>query len=85
MIPKEPTVVAATGTGYQGAMPTNNAKANGGLELPRSAPKDQEKLSITLSKAGTAGRQSARQHPLDQARPQDGPQPRQRRIAPAPL
>src|SRR5215471_15304023 len=52
IIPKDATVVAATGTGYQGTRMVNNA-TNAVWQLPRSAPKDSEKLSITLSKAGT--------------------------------
>jgi hypothetical protein len=48
-IPTGYTVVAATGTGYQGV--------NGNVatwRLPRSAPKDQERLTITLSQAASA-------------------------------
>jgi len=48
-IPAGFTVVAATGTGYQGV--------NGNVaswRLPRSAPKDQERLTITLSQAASA-------------------------------
>jgi len=52
IIPKDATVVAATGTGYQGTRTANNA-TTAVWQLPRSAPKDQERLSITLSKAGT--------------------------------
>jgi mono/diheme cytochrome c family protein len=43
-IPAGNTVVAATGQGYQGA--TNNVVT---WKLARSAPKDQEKLTVTLS------------------------------------
>jgi cytochrome c553 len=53
VVPKDTTVVAATGAGYQGANTTNNV-TTATWQLPRSAPKDQEKLSITLSKAATA-------------------------------
>jgi mono/diheme cytochrome c family protein len=54
-IPKDATVVAATGTGYQGVRVDDKTKASVAVwQLPRSAPKDQEHLSITLSKAGTA-------------------------------
>jgi cytochrome c553 len=52
VIPKDATVVAASGTGYQGTRMVNNA-TNAVWQLPRSAPKDSERLSITLSKAGT--------------------------------
>jgi cytochrome c553 len=54
-IPADTTVVAATGTGYQGTHVDEKTKANVATwKLPRSAPKDQDKLSITLSKATTA-------------------------------
>ena len=43
-IPAGNTVVAATGQGYQGV---NNNVAT--WKLARSAPKDQEKLTITLA------------------------------------
>src|SRR5882672_1052178 len=52
IIPKDATVVAATGTGYQGTRTANNA-TNAVWQLPRSAPKDSERLPITLWKAGT--------------------------------
>ncbi len=47
-IPAGYDVVAATGQGYQGV---NNNIAT--WKLPRSAPKDQEKLSITVSRPVT--------------------------------
>ena len=54
-IPKDATVVAATGTGYQGVSTDDKTKAMVAVwKLPRSAPKDQERFSITLSKARTA-------------------------------
>ena len=54
-IPAGATVVAATGTGYQGTHTDDKTKATVATwRLPRSAPKDQEKLSITLSQAATA-------------------------------
>ena len=52
-IPADTTVVAATGTGYQGTHTDDRTKATvASWRIPRSAPKDQEKLTITLSKAG---------------------------------
>src|SRR3984893_2352834 len=48
-IPADTSVVAATGTGDQGAQASVAT-----WKLPRSGPKDQEKLSITLSKPVTA-------------------------------
>jgi hypothetical protein len=54
-IPADTTVVAATGTGYQGTHVDDRTKATVATwKVPRSAPKDQEKLSVTLSKAATA-------------------------------
>jgi mono/diheme cytochrome c family protein len=49
-IPAGNAVVAATGQGYQGV--TNNVAT---WKLARSAPKDQEKLTVTLSQPLTQG------------------------------
>ncbi len=49
-VPAGYNVVAATGQGYQGV--ANNVAT---WKLARSAPKDQEKLTITLSQALTQG------------------------------
>jgi hypothetical protein len=54
-IPADTNVVAATGDGYQGTHVDDKSKATVATwKLARSAPKDQEKLGITLSKAVTA-------------------------------
>jgi mono/diheme cytochrome c family protein len=54
-VPPDTTVVAATGTGYQGVRTDDKTKATVAVwQLPRSAPKDREQLTITLSKAATA-------------------------------
>jgi cytochrome c553 len=54
-IPADTTVVAATGTGYQGVHTDEKTKATvASWKIPRSGPKEQEKLSITLSKPVTA-------------------------------
>ncbi len=54
-LPPDTTVVAATGTGYQGVRTDDKTKATVAVwQLPRSAPKDREQLTITLSKAATA-------------------------------
>jgi hypothetical protein len=54
-IPADTTVVAATGTGYQGVRTDDKTKATVATwKIPRSGPKEQEKLSITLSKPVTA-------------------------------
>jgi len=55
VIPKDIEVVAATGSGYQGVSVDDKTKAAVAVwKLPRSAPNDQERYSITLSKAATA-------------------------------
>ena len=72
IIPAGTNVVAATGTGYQGTRNDDRTKANTAVwQLPRSAPKDQESLTITLSKAGTAHDNIQRRNPLGQARTED--------------
>jgi len=54
IIPKDSEVVAATGTGYRGVRMDDRLKANvASWQLPRSAPKDEERFTITLSKPGT--------------------------------
>jgi uncharacterized repeat protein (TIGR01451 family) len=54
-IPAETTVVAATGDGYQGVHTDDKTKATVATwKIPRSGPKQQEKLSVTLSKPVTA-------------------------------
>jgi mono/diheme cytochrome c family protein len=55
IVPKDSTVVAATGAGYQGASADEQAKATVATwQLPRIAPKEHQSYTITLSKAGTA-------------------------------
>jgi mono/diheme cytochrome c family protein len=54
-IPADTTVVAATGAGYEGVHTDDKTKATVATwKIPRSGPKQQEKLSITLSKPVTA-------------------------------
>jgi mono/diheme cytochrome c family protein len=84
IIPKDSTVVAATGTGYQGASTANNA-TNAVWRLPRSAPKDQETLSITLSKAGTQADNLRGDIRWAKPGPKTGPNNDNQAIAPAPL
>jgi mono/diheme cytochrome c family protein len=85
-IPADAQVVAATGTGYQGVHADDKAKANLAVwKLPRSAPKDQEKLSITLSKAGTATDNLRGNIRWSKPAPKEGPSPDVVNIAPAPL
>src|SRR5262245_41150813 len=84
IIPKDATVVAATGTGYQGTRTANNA-TNAVWQLPRSAPKDSERLSITLSKAGTQADNLRGNIRWAKPGPKTGPNADNAAIAPAPL
>jgi cytochrome c553 len=53
-VPKDRTVVAATGTGYQGVRTDEKTQSTVAVwRVPRSAPKDEERLSITLSAPAT--------------------------------
>ena len=54
-------------------------------KLPRSAPKDQEKITITLSKAGTAADNLKGEIRWAKPSPKDGPSADVVAIAPAPL
>jgi hypothetical protein len=85
-IPADTTVVAATGTGYQGVH--TDDKANAGVavwQLPRSAPKDQERITVTLSKAATSAANLRGQIPWAKPAPKTGPSQDVVNIAPAPL
>jgi mono/diheme cytochrome c family protein len=84
IIPKDATVVAGTGTGYQGTSTANNV-TNAVWRLPRSAPKDQERLSITLSKAGTTADNLRGDIRWAKPGPKTGPNSDAQAIAPAPL
>jgi cytochrome c553 len=85
-IPADTQVVAATGTGYQGVHTDDKTKANVAVwKLPRSAPKDEEKLSITLSKAGTASDNLRGNIRWAKPAPKDGLSSDVINIAPAPL
>ncbi len=85
-IPADSQVVAATGTGYQGVHPDERAKANVAVwKLPRSAPKDEAKLTITLTKAGTTADNLRGNIRWTKPAPKDGPSPDVVNIAPAPL
>jgi cytochrome c553 len=85
-IPADTTVVAATGTGYQGVRTDEKTKATVATwKLPRSAPKDQEKLSITLSKPVTAAANLRGDIRWTKPSPKNGPSADVANIAPAPL
>jgi cytochrome c553 len=85
-IPADTTVVAATGTGYQGVHTDDKTKATVATwKLPRSAPKDQEKLSVTLSKPVTATANLKGDIRWTKPSPKSGPSADIVNIAPAPL
>jgi cytochrome c553 len=85
-VPAETTVVAATGTGYQGVRTDEKAKASVAVwQLPRSAPKDQERITITLSKAAIAADNLKGTIHWTKPAPKTGPSQDEVVIAPAPL
>ena len=85
-VPPDNTVVAATGTGYQGVRADEKTKTSVATWLlPRSAPKDQERITITLSKAPTAADNLRGNIRWTKPAPKDGPSPDVVNIAPAPL
>jgi Domain of unknown function DUF11 len=85
-IPTGTTVVAATGTGYQGTHADDKTKTTVATwKLPRSAPKDEEKLSITLSTAATAAANLRGDIHWTKPAPTNGPSTDVVNIAPAPL
>ena len=85
-IPADTTVVAATGAGYQGTHVDDRTKATVATwKLARSAPKDQEKLSITLSKAVTAAANLRGDIHWTKPAPKSGPSADVVNIGPAPL
>ena len=79
-VPAGYDVVAATGQGYQGV---NNNIAT--WKLPRSAPKDQDKLSITVSRPVTQGANFRGGITWAKPAPKSGPSTDVVNIAPAPL
>jgi mono/diheme cytochrome c family protein len=79
-VPAGYTVVAATGQGYQGV--ANNVAT---WKLARSAPKDQERLTITLSQAATAAANLRGEVRWAKPGPKTGPSQDVANIAPAPL
>jgi mono/diheme cytochrome c family protein len=85
-IPAETTVVAATGTGYKGVTTDEKTKASTAVwQLPRSAPKDQERITVTLSKAATAAANLRGELRWQRPSPKNGPTHDTNPIAPAPL
>jgi cytochrome c553 len=85
-IPADTTVVAATGTGYEGVRTDEKTKASVAVwKLPRSAPKDQERITVTLSKAATAAANLRGEIHWAKPAPKTGPSQDVVNIAPAPL
>jgi hypothetical protein len=85
-VPADTTVVAATGTGYQGVRTDEKTKAGVAVwQVPRSAPKDQERITITLSKAATAAANLRGEIRWAKPGPKTGPNLDVAAIAPAPL
>jgi cytochrome c553 len=85
-IPAETAVVAATGTGYKGVTTDDKTKASVAVwQLPRSAPKDQERITITLSKAATAAANLRGELRWPRPEKKNGPTHDTNPIAPAPL
>jgi hypothetical protein len=85
-VPPDTAVVAATGAGYQGTRIDDETKATiATWKLPRSAPKDEEKLSVTLSKAATAAGNLKGDIRWTKPSPKGGPSTDVVNIAPAPL
>jgi hypothetical protein len=79
-IPAGYNVVAATGQGYQGV--ANNVAT---WKLARSAPKDHERLTVTLSQAATAAANLRGEVRWAKPAPKTGPSQDVAAIAPAPL
>jgi cytochrome c553 len=85
-IPADNSVVAATGDGYQGTHIDDKTKATVATwKLSRSAPKEQAKLSITLSKAATAEANLKGDIHWTKPAPKNGPSTDVVAIAPAAL
>jgi hypothetical protein len=85
-IPADNSVVAATGTGYQGVRVDEKAKTTTAVwVLPRSVPKDKELLTITLAKATTQAANLGGNIRWAKPAPKTGPSTDTVVIAPAPL
>ena len=85
-IPADTEVVAATGEGYRGTHVDEKTKATVATwKLTRSAPKDQAKLSITLSKPATASANLKGDIHWTKPAPKSGPSTDVVNIGPAPL
>jgi mono/diheme cytochrome c family protein len=86
ILPAGTIVAAASGTGYQGVHVDQKTKAHiADWVLPRSAPKDQERFTITLSKAATAAANLRGEIRWAKPGPKSGPGNDVVNIAPPPL
>jgi mono/diheme cytochrome c family protein len=86
IVPAGTNVVSATGPGYQGVHTDDKTKAQMAVwTLPSSAPKEQAKYTITLSKAGTAADNLKGEIRWMKPAPKNGPNKDVVNIAPAPL
>jgi mono/diheme cytochrome c family protein len=83
-VPADTQVVAASGPGYQGTH-VDGGKTIATWMITRSAPGDQNTLSITLDKPGTAASNLAGTIKWAAPAPKQGPSPDVVNIAPAPL
>ena len=85
-IPAETTVANATGTGYKGVSTDDKTKASVAVwQLPSSGPKDQERITVTLSKAATAAANLRGELRWLRPEKKNGPTHDTAPIAPAPL
>lgn len=85
-IPADNSVVAATGTGYQGLRVDEKTKTTTALwRLPRSAPKDRERMTVTLAKPATATANLRGDIRWTSPAPKSGPNTDVVAINPAPL
>jgi cytochrome c553 len=85
-IPADNSVVEATGTGYQGVRVDEKTKTTSAVwVLPRSAPKDSERLTITLAKPTTQAANLRGDIRWAKPAPKTGPSADTVVIAPAPL
>jgi mono/diheme cytochrome c family protein len=85
-IPADATVVTATGAGYKGATTDEKTKTSVAVwQLQRSAPKDQERITITLSKAASATAPLRGELRWTRPEKKSGPAQDTAQIAPAPL
>ncbi len=85
-IPNGNSVVAATGNGYQGVHQDEKTKAMvAEWKVPRSAPKDQERFTITLAQAATTNGNLRGSITWAKPGPKSGPNGDVANIAAAPL